>query len=124
MKGISHILSGKSSTDTKTDNLLEYIPQLQHEQGYSEILKYNNYVYFFGGVDASSGEIKDTMLVLNLLDFNFRKEFTMPKRLFAFSLVLSPARGNYLLVGGITMDNDTVSRNHVIYELSVKDNCM
>ena len=122
MKGINHLLCGKIAKDNRPDNIVELVPHLKNDQNYSEILKFNSFIYFFGGVDPNSGEISDSLLCMNLLDLNFRKEFKLPKKLFAFSLALSPSRGNYLLIGGLTIENEILAKNESIYELSMKDN--
>lgn len=121
MKGINHILSGKVVKDNKYDTILEHIPQIKHERIYSEILKFNSFLYFFGGVNAENGEINDNVVCMNLLDFNFRKEFKLPRKLFAFTFSYSPSRGNYLLIGGMSSENDCLVKNDLIYELSIKD---
>ena len=123
MKGINHILSGKVNKDNKLDHILEPIHQISFVNKYFEILKYNSFVYFFGGIDPNTGDVTDSIHVINLLDFNFKKEFKMPKRLFAFSFSISPSRGNYLLIGGLASnDSSNLLKNEVIYELSIKDN--
>ena len=123
MKGINHILSGKVIKDTKRDNILEPIPQISI-QSYCEVLKFNSFVFSFGGVDQNTGDISDSVIVINLLDFNYRKELKLPKRLFAFSLSVSPSRGNYLLIGGLTCfdDSNNIAKNDSIYEISIKEN--
>lgn len=122
MKGINQLLSGKILTDNKHDNILDHIPQLKHEQNYCEILKFNSYIYFFGGINSYTGELNDSIVCINLLDFNFRKEFQLPRKLFAFSFSFSPSRGNYLLLGGLTLENNILGKNDSIYELSIKEN--
>jgi len=124
LKGINHILSGKIIKDNKHDTILEQIPQLKHERHYCEILKFNSFVYFFGGVNQNSGEISDSVVCMNLLNLNFRKEFKLPRKLFSFSFSFSPSRGNNLLIGGLTMENDCIVKNDSIYELSIKEDRM
>jgi hypothetical protein len=121
LKGINHILTGKVIKDNKHDNIIEHIPQLKHDRNYCEILKFNSFVYFFGGVNHNSGEISDSVVCMNLLDFNFRKEFKLPRKLFAFSFSFSPSRGNNLLIGGLTMEKDCIVKNDSIFELSIKE---
>lgn len=121
MKGINHLLSGKTIKDSKIDNILEYIPQYKLEQYYSEICKVNSFVYFFGGIDIQTGEISDLIVGIDLLNLDFRLEIKMPKKLFAFSITKSYNTGNYYIVGGLTNEMDIILKNESIFEVSFKE---
>jgi hypothetical protein len=121
MKAINHLITGNIVSDSKSDNILEIITELKCNTYYCEILKFNSLIYYFGGIDPENGEISDNVTYINLMDLNTRKELKLLKCLYAFSIVPSPSRGNFIIVGGLTPQKNSISSNEAVIELTMKE---
>lgn len=121
LKGINHILSGQISQSVRADMLLEEVPELKPEYYHCEVMKFNSFLYYFGGIDRESGEIVDSVKCIDLSNLNYKRNLKMDKAIFGFSILKSPSRGNFLIFGGLTSERSLIVANLDVIEITIKE---